>query len=280
VALAVSGLDHIEFYVGNARQAAHFYRSALGMELIAYQGPETGIHDRASYVVRRGSIRFVLTAALRPNHPIADHVYRYGDGVRSIALTVPDAKAAFFEVRQRGGRIVQDPREFQDEYGIVRTFALEGCGDTVHTLVERNDYNGIFLPGYTPTTTPDLMACASGVERVHHVTMSPPPGAAPECARSYEKVLEFTHSGGGKLQKRTMDGEKIQFFLEEREDAMGFLGGAGVTQIALSTSDLQSTVSRMLRHGVEFLQTGEVFVVTKPVEDRPTLSFLILEPCD
>ncbi|MFN7936755.1 MAG: VOC family protein [Bryobacteraceae bacterium] len=281
--LPLLGLDHIEFYVGNARQAAHFYRSALGMELVAYQGPETGIHDRASYVVSRGKIRFVLTAALRPNHPIADHVYRYGDGVRSIALAVPDAKAAFFEVRQRGARIVQDPLELRDEYGTVRTFALAACGETIHTLVERDQYNGIFLPGFTPTTVPDRMAYVSGIDRVHQVTFSTCIGGSGGCLQAYETLLSFTHSGGGRLQRYTPGGESIQFCIEEKSDSLDFLGGAGVSQIALATGDLAGTVSTMLSHGVDFHQTGfgadmsEVFVVTKPVEDRPTLSFLIIE---
>lgn len=281
--LPLIGLDHIEFYVGNARQAAHFYRSALGMELVAYQGPETGIYDRASYVVSRGKIRFVLTAALRPNHPIADHVYRYGDGVRSIALAVPDAKAAFFEVRQRGARIVQDPLELRDEYGTVRTFALGTCGETIHTLVERDQYNGIFLPGFTATTVPDRMAYDSGIDRVHQVTLSPPIGSSDSCLRSYETLLDFSRSGNGKLHKLVTDGDAIRFRIEERAEIADFLGGAGVSQIALATADLAATVTTMLNHGVDFHQTGhgpdmgEVFVVTKPLEDRPTLSFVIIE---
>lgn len=281
--LPLMGLDHIEFYVGNARQAAHFYRSALGMELIAYQGPETGIHDRASYVLSQGSIRFVLTAALRPNHPIADHVYRYGDSVRSVALTVGDAKAAFFEVKQRGARIVQDPMEFRDEYGTVRTFAMSTCGDTVHTFVERHQYQGIFLPGFTGTTAPDRMAYASGLDRIHRITLSAPPGAIAQWLSIYENVLNFITHEGGKLTKRTQSGEPIRFLIEESTANAAFLPSGSVTQIALSTTNLPATVSTMLHHGVEFHQTGrgdtmdEVYVVTKPVEDRPSLSYLILE---
>ncbi|MBL8176108.1 MAG: VOC family protein [Bryobacterales bacterium] len=281
--LPLIGLDHIEFYVGNARQAAHFYRSALGMELIAYQGPETGIHDRASYVLSQGSIRFVLTAALRPNHPIADHVYRYGDSVHSIAFTVDDAKAAFYEVKQRGGKIVQDPMEFRDEYGTVRTFALASCCATVHTLVERHSYRGIFLPGFTATTVPDRMAYASGLNRIHQITMNLPAGGLEEWLTKYELVLNFVNPEGGKLTKRTQGGQSIRLLLEEESGSRDLPTGSGVSQIALSTSDLAATVSTMLDHGVEFHQTGhgatmeEVYVVTKPVEDRPSLSYLILE---
>jgi len=281
--LPLMGLDHIEFYVGNARQAAHFYRSALGMELIAYQGPETGIHDRASYVLSQGSILFVLTAALRPNHPIADHVYRYGDSVRSIAFNVGDAKAAFFEVKQRGARIVQEPMEFRDEYGTVRTFAMATCGDTVHTFVERHQYQGIFLPGFTGTTAPDRMAYASGLDHIHQITLSPPPGDSSQWLSIYEGVLDFVNPEGGKLTKRTQSGQPIRLLIEKPSTNPGFLLSGAVTQIALSTANLSATVSTMLHHGVEFHQTGrgatldEVYVVTKPVEDRPSLSYLILE---
>lgn len=281
--LPLVGLDHVEFYVGNARQAAHYYRSALGLELVAYQGPETGIHDRASYVLSRGSIRFVLTAALRPNHPIADHVYRYGDSVRSIALTVEDAKAAFSEVKQRGGQVVQDPMEFRDEFGVVRTFAMATCGDTVHTFVERHEYRGNFQPGYVGMTGPDRMAYLSGIEHIDQITLSATQGSADSWKRTYENVLSFVNGRGDELTKRTQAGQLMRFRIQENARDAGVVAGDGVSQIAFSTADLAATVGTMLSHGVEFHQTGraaeldEVFVVTKPVEDRPSLTFRIVE---
>src|SRR5215813_2783095 len=128
--LPLLGTAHVEFYVGNARQAAHYYRTAFGMRLVAYQGPETGIRDRASYVLQQGKIRFVLTTALRPNHPIADHVHHHGDGVRSIALWVADAKLAYSAVKARGARIVHELADTRDEHGGVRTFSIGCYGDT------------------------------------------------------------------------------------------------------------------------------------------------------
>ena len=281
--LPLSGLDHIEFYVGNARQAAHFYRSALGMELMAYQGPETGIHDRASYVLTQGSVRFVLTAARRPNHPIADQVYRSGGCVRGITFRVEDAKEALCDIKRRGGRIVQEPMEFRDEYGLVRTFAVAGYGDTVHTLLERRDYGGVFLPGFSPVSGPDLMAYAAGFDRVSRITIITPPGEPAELTAFYEKVLGFARHDGGELVKRTACGGELRVVVRERGDGPALIPPAGVVEIALSTEDLASTVSRMKSHGVEFndcfdtTRRGEICAAIKPAEDHPSLSFAIVE---
>ncbi|HEV2444670.1 MAG TPA: VOC family protein, partial [Candidatus Sulfopaludibacter sp.] len=131
--LPLKGTDHLEFYVGNARQAAYYYRTAFGMSLVAYAGPETGRRDRASYVVQQGKIRFVFTTSLRPGCPIAEHVERHGDGVRVIALEVDDARAAWAETTSRGARSVADPVETADAYGRVTTASIAAYGDTIHT---------------------------------------------------------------------------------------------------------------------------------------------------
>src|SRR5579862_2132239 len=144
--LPLRGTDHVEFFVGNARQAAYFYRAAFGMSLVAYAGPETGQRDRASYVVQQGKIRFVMTTPLRSSDPIAEHIHRHGDGVRAIALWVDDARRAWRETTSRGAISVAEPWERSDEYGRVVMSSIRAYGDTVHTFVERDAYAGPFMP--------------------------------------------------------------------------------------------------------------------------------------
>ena len=143
--LPIRGTDHIEFYVGNARQAAYFYRTAFGMSLVAYSGPETGQRDRASYVVQQGKVRFVLTTPLRSDHPIADHIHRHGDGVHAIALWVDDARQAWRETTSRGADSASEPQVLGDENGMAVVAGIQAYGDTLHTFVERGAYNGPFL---------------------------------------------------------------------------------------------------------------------------------------
>src|ERR1700744_2381234 len=139
--LPLLGTDHVEFYVGNARQAAHFYRAAFGMSLVAYAGPETGRRDRASYVLQQGKVRFVLTTPLRGGNEIADHIARHGDGVHAIALWVDDARKSWEETTQRGARSVMEPTEISDEHGTAVVSAIAAYGDTVHAFVERKNYS-------------------------------------------------------------------------------------------------------------------------------------------
>ena len=145
--LPLNGTDHVEFYVGNARQAAYFYRAAFGMKLVAYAGPETGLRDRASYVVEQGKVRFVLTTPLRPDNAIADHIAKHGDGIKDIALWVDDATSAWLETTRRGARSVREPWTLEDKHGTVSMASIATYGDTIHTFVERKNYRGIFLPG-------------------------------------------------------------------------------------------------------------------------------------
>src|SRR5580698_1890894 len=146
--LPLKGTDHVEFYVGNARQSAYFYRAAFGMSLVAYAGPETGHRDRASYVLQQGKVRFVLTTALRTDSDIARHVDKHGDGVRAIALWVDDARQSWLETTNRGARSIQEPTEFNDEHGHITTSSIAAYGDTIHTFVDRTNYTGTFFPGY------------------------------------------------------------------------------------------------------------------------------------
>src|SRR5947209_3268192 len=167
--LPLNGTDYVEFYVGNARQAAHFYRTAFGFRLAAYRGPETGARDRASYVLVQNKIRFVLTTPLDPDHPIADHVRRHGDGVRDIALWVDDAEAAWRETTRRGARSVREPVTARDASGEVRLASIAIYGDTIHTFVERGSYGGVFLPGYEPVKGGDVVARPVGLKHVDHM---------------------------------------------------------------------------------------------------------------
>src|ERR1700688_4229568 len=146
--LPLNGTDYVEFYVGNARQAAYFYRSAFGMRLTAYRGPETGTRDRASWLLEQDKIRMVFTTALAPDHPVSEHVRLHGDGVRDIALWADDADAAYRETTRRGAKGVREPETLRDEHGEVRISAIATYGDTIHSFVERRNYRGAFLPGF------------------------------------------------------------------------------------------------------------------------------------
>ena len=170
--LPITGTDYLEFYVGNARQSAYYYRAAFGMSLVAWAGPETGLHDRASYVVEQGGIRLVLTTPLRPDGGIADHIRRHGDGVRDIALCVDDAKLAWREATRRGARSIHECHEFEDEFGRVKLASIAAYGDTIHTFVERDKYFGPFLPGYQPVDHPsfhDPVARPVGLTAIDHI---------------------------------------------------------------------------------------------------------------
>src|SRR3954462_1066817 len=147
------GWDHVELWVGNAKQSAYFYERVLGFTRTAYAGPETGLRDRASYVLEQGEVRLVLTTALREDHEITRHHGRHGDGVRDIALTVPDATEAYRQAVQRGARSVREPTKQKDEHGTIETSAIATYGDTIHTFVDRKDYAGPFKPGYVSVST-------------------------------------------------------------------------------------------------------------------------------
>src|SRR5690606_14126202 len=165
--LPIQGTDHIEFYVGNAKQAAAYYQHAFGFQWIAYAGPETGVRDRASYVLKQGKVVFVLTSALRPDSPIAEHVHLHGDGVKVLALTVDDATASFIETTSRGAEVAAEPTRMKDGNGEVVTSSIKTYGDTIHTFVERKKYTGPFLPGYQ-AVTPEVSVTPVGFKYVDH----------------------------------------------------------------------------------------------------------------
>jgi 4-hydroxyphenylpyruvate dioxygenase len=271
--LPLKGTDHIEFYVGNARQSAYFYRAAFGMSLVAYAGPETGRRDRASYVLQQGKVRFVLTTALRADSEIAAHVHKHGDGVRAIALWVDDARSAWEETTKRGARSVQEPTVSEDADGRVVTASIAAYGDTLHTFVERKDYRGAFFPGYVAMPV-DNVARPVGLLHVDHVVGNVGWGAMNEWVDFYAKVMGFSlyqhfddkdiSTEYSALMSKVMANGNgyVKFPINEPaegrrksqiEEYLDFYGGPGVQHMALATNDILTTVTKMQQQGVSFL---------------------------
>ncbi len=330
--LPILGTDHIEFYVGNARQAAQYYQHCMGFELIAYAGPETGVRDRASYVLQQGKIRFVLTTALRSGSEIAAHVHKHGDGVKVLALWVDDARKSFYETTSRGATVEQEPRQLEDEFGEVITSSIRTYGETVHTFVERKNYRGPFLPGYKPWKSTDTVV-PTGLKYVDHCVGNVELGRMNEWVRFYEEVMGFkllitfddkdiSTEYSALMSKVVSNGNGyIKFPINEPaegkkksqiEEYLEFYDGAGVQHIAIATDDIIFTVSELRRRGMEFLRVPDTYyedvldrvgsikedlkdlqkqnilidrdeegyllqIFSKPVQDRPTLFFEIIE---
>ncbi|RYF87764.1 MAG: 4-hydroxyphenylpyruvate dioxygenase, partial [Chitinophagaceae bacterium] len=188
--LPLLGTDHIEFYVGNAKQSAYYYQSAFGFELIAYAGPETGVRDRASYVLKQGKIRLVLTTSLDPESEINDHVKRHGDGVKVLGLWVDDAEKSFNETVKRGATPVHEPKTLTDQFGEIKTASIKTYGDTIHTFVERKNYTGPFMPGFV-SRKPSFQTTPVGLEYVDHCVGNVDLGEMNKWVEFYEKVMGF-----------------------------------------------------------------------------------------
>ncbi|HEX4324196.1 MAG TPA: VOC family protein, partial [Gaiellaceae bacterium] len=191
--MPLEGWDHVELWVGNAKQAAYFYEHAMGFTRTAYAGPETGVRDRASYVLEQGDVRFVVTSALREEHEITKHHARHGDGVRDIALTVPDATQAYREAVSRGARSVMEPRREEDEFGAVERSAIATYGDTIHTFVNRADYAGPFLPGYASVSENGHADPGVGLLNIDHVVGNVELGKMDQWVEFYNRVMGFTN---------------------------------------------------------------------------------------
>ena len=331
--LPLNGTDHVEFYVGNAKQAAYFYRSALGMSWTAYAGPETGTRDRVSYVLEQNEIRFVLTTPLDPDSVMAGHIFRHGDGVKDIALSVDDAGAAYRETIKRGARGVEPPAMLQDASGQIRLASIATYGDTIHTFVERKNYRGCFLPGFVTVPGPDRIAGNVGLLRIDHIVGNVGSGEMNTWVRFYEHVMGFSlyqtfddrdisTEYSSLMSKVVANGSgRIKFPINEPargrkksqiEEYLESYRGPGVQHIALATDNIVGAVSRLTERGVEFLSVPKVYydelprrvgpisepldqlarlgilvdrdedgyllqIFTKPVEDRPTLFFEIIE---
>jgi 4-hydroxyphenylpyruvate dioxygenase len=270
----INGTDFIEFYVGNAKQASHYYRSAFGFDLLAYRGPETGTRDRASYLLQQNKVRLVLTTPLTPDHPIAAHIDRHGDGVRDIALWVDDARDAFAKAVERGARAAQEPTVLRDEAGEVIIAGIETYGDTIHSLVERRNYTGTFLPGFKPIATrfkPEPV----GLQHVDHCVGNVELGAMNRWVRFYQDVMGFRNlisfddkdistEYSSLMSKVVASGnDRIKFPINEPakgrkksqiDEYLEFYRGPGVQHLAIATNDIVRTVTALRDRGVDFLQ--------------------------
>lgn len=331
-AFPINGTDYVEFYVGNAKQACHYYRAAFGYSLIAYRGPETGVRDRASYLLQQGKIRLVLTTALSPTSPIAEQVHRHGDGVKDYALWVEDARLAYDTALARGAISVHPPEVHRDEHGEVVIAAIGTYGDTIHSLVERRHYRGLFLPGFEPVASPYQPADV-GLKYVDHCVGNVELGQMNRWVAYYADVLGFRNlitfddsdisTEYSSLMSKVManGNDKIKFPINEPalgrkksqiEEYLDFYGGPGAQHLALATDDILATVRALRDRGVEFLSVPTSYydelqarvgaideplhelaqlgilvdrdpdgyllqIFTKPVEDRPTLFYEIIQ---
>jgi 4-hydroxyphenylpyruvate dioxygenase len=328
--LKIRGTDHVEFYVGNAKQAAYYYAHAFGFAVVAYSGLETGVRDRASYVLQQGKVRFVLTAPLQPDGAVAEHVHRHGDGVRDIALDVEDVDRAYEGTTKRGARSIMEPHDVKDENGTIRRAAIATYGDTIHSFVDRSKYRGIFLPGFKPTG----MAATDGpLLYVDHMVGNVALGDMNRYVAYYRDVMGFSQwqhfddndistEYSALMSKVMADGSgRIKFPINEPaegkrksqiEEYLEYYRGAGVQHIALATKDIIDTVGRLRDSGVAFLtvppsyyemlpdRVGKIDedittlaklgilvdrdeegyllqLFTKPVEDRPTVFYEIIQ---
>ncbi len=328
----ILGTDYVEFYVGNAKQAAYYYKTAFGFQDFAYKGLETGCKDAASYVLKQGKIRLVLTTPLNSKNPINEHIVKHGDGVKVIALWVEDATKAWNEATSRGAKSYMEPTREEDEHGYVVRSGIYTYGETVHMFVERKNYNGLFLPGYVEHKT-DYQPADTGLLYIDHMVGNVGWGEMNKWAEFYHKVMGFTNlitfddkdistQYTALMSKVMANGNgRIKFPINEPaeglkksqiEEYLDFYEGAGCQHIAVATNDIIHTVSEMRKRGVEFLYVpGEYYdtveervgkidedlktlkelgilvdkdeegyllqIFTKPVEDRPTLFYEIIQ---
>lgn len=331
--LPINGTDYVEFYVGNAKQAAHYYKTAFGFQSEAYAGPETGVRDRASYVIKQNKIRLVLTTALKSDHPIAEHVKKHGDGVKVLALWVDDAEKSFNETVSRGAKVYQELEVKQDEFGEVRTAGIYTYGETVHMFVERKNYTGAFMPGYQVWES-DYNPEETGLLYIDHCVGNVGWERMNETVEWYQDVMGFVNilsfddkqinTEYSALMSKVMSNGNgyVKFPINEPaegkkksqiEEYLEFYEGEGVQHAALATNDIVSTVKALKARGVEFLgappeayyemlldrigaideeikiiqdlgilvdrdEEGYLLqIFTKPVEDRPTLFYEIIQ---
>jgi 4-hydroxyphenylpyruvate dioxygenase len=277
--LPINGTDFVEFYVGNARQAAYYYQAAFGFQPIAYAGPETGQRDWASYVLGQGKIRLVFSTPLRPGGPMNEHLNAHGDGVKVLALWVDDARAAYVETTRRGARSYLEPTELQDEHGVVVLSGIYTYGETVHVFVERSRYTGPFLPGYR-VWKPAFQTAPVGLLHVDHCVGNVGWNEMNVWVKFYEEVMGFSQLASfddkdisteySALMSKVManSNERIKFPINEPaegkkksqiEEYLDFYGGPGVQHLALATDDIIHTVTELRRRGVEFLQVPDSY---------------------
>ncbi len=280
--LPLNGTDYVEFYVGNAKQAAHFYKTAFGFQSLAYAGPETGVKDRASYVLVQNKLRFVFTTPLRPGNDIARHVDAHGDGVKVLAIWVDDARFAFEETVKRGAKPYLEPVVEKDEYGEVVRSGIHTYGDTVHIFVERKHYKGLFLPGYREwkssynpeetglqyvdhcvgnvgwnemNTWVDFYARTMGF---HNLVSFDDKDISTEYSALMSKVMS---NGNGRIKfpiNEPAEGKKKS----QIEEYLDYYGAPGVQHVAIATNDIVHTVSELQKRGIEFLTVPDSYYQT------------------
>jgi 4-hydroxyphenylpyruvate dioxygenase len=305
----INGTDYIEFYVGNAKQASHYYRAAFGFRLVAYRGPETGTRDRASYLLEQGKIRFVLTTAIRPDlgadaKRIADHVYAHGDGVRDLALWVDDARDAFRKAVERGAEPVQEPTVLTDADGEIVVAAFRIYGETIHSLVERRNYRGLFMPGFQKVS-PSYNPPDVGLTYVDHCVGNVELGKMNHWVEFYAHVMGFRNlltfddktisTEYSSLMSKVManGNDRIKFPINEPakgkrksqiDEYLDFYKGPGVQHMALATDDIIKSVTTLRDRGVEFLSVPTTYYddlqkrvgrIDEPVGELAKLGILI-----
>ncbi|MCB0676807.1 MAG: 4-hydroxyphenylpyruvate dioxygenase, partial [Saprospiraceae bacterium] len=281
-----NGTDHIEFYVGNAKQSALYYQAAFGFKWVAYRGPETGVRDKVSYVLEQGKIRFVLSSALSPDHEISQHVALHGDGVKVLALWVDDVEKAFRKAVERGAQVYSEPTTLTDKFGEVKMASIHTYGDTLHTLVERKNYSGAFLPGFEPRESVYPVQ-PIGLKYVDHCVGNVELGEMNKWVKFYQDVMGFkllitfddkdiSTKYTALMSKVVSNGNGyIKFPINEPakglkksqiEEYLDFYRGAGVQHIAVATDDIIFTVDQLRKNGVEFLYVPDNYYET--VEER------------
>ncbi len=330
--LPLQGTDYVEFYVGNARQAAHFYKAAFGFQSLAYAGPETGVKDRASYAVRQNKLTFVFTTALRTGNPIADHVYKHGDAVKVLALKVDDAASAWHETTQRGAKSYMEPVTLTDDGGKMMLSGIHTYGDTVHLFVERKNYEGVFMPGYREWKS-NYNPPSTGLLYVDHCVGNVGWNQMNPWVKFYQDVMGFRNiltfddsdisTEYSALMSKVMSNGNgfVKFPINEPaegkkksqvEEYLDYYNGEGCQHVALATGNIVETVTELQNRGIEFLKVPTSYydelldrvghidediaslkelgvlvdrdnegyllqIFTKPVEDRPTLFFEIIQ---
>jgi 4-hydroxyphenylpyruvate dioxygenase len=289
--LDLHGIDYLEFYVSNARQAAHFYRTTLGLTPVAYAGLETGLRDRTSYVLQRRNVRFVLTAPLLPDaaHPVTGFVARHGDGVKDMALRVADAEAAYHEALRRGARGVLEPTVSEDANGRVVRAAIATYGDVIHSLVQRDGYEGPFMPGFRAIENPPPTV-DTGIAAVDHIVGNVELGKMDVWVAFYRDVLGFKQllhfddqdistEYSALMSKVMANGSgKIKFPINEPaegrkksqvDEYLEYNGAPGVQHIALATGDVLTSVDALRSQGMAFLRVPDTYYDDLPARIGP-----------
>ena len=303
--LPLNGTDYVEYYVGNAKQAAYFYRAAFGFQLVAYAGPETGVRDRVSYVLEQNKIRFVLTSPLRQDSAIAAHVLKHGDGVHDVALWVDDAASAWRETTRRGARSVREPEVLRDENGSVAVASIATYGDTIHTFVERRHYAGAFLPGFKAVDDLDVVARPVGLKYIDHMVGNVGWGEMNGWVAFYRDVMgfqiyqsfddkEISTEYSALMSKVMSNGNgRVKFPINEPaegrkksqiEEYIDFYQGPGVQHVAMVTDDIVWTVTRLRAQGIDFLKVpmsyyealaARVGAIDEPLDQLAELGILV-----